>query len=563
MDRQTTRQDVQQWIFTRPQRPLALPLGKSVSMSASIVLSNLTWSTPDGRPLFSSLELNFDTGRTGLVGRNGVGKTTLLRLISGELTPQSGQVSASGALGILRQGLQVKPAETVADLFGATEGLALLRRAESGEATVEELSLADWTLETRIVSALDRIGLAARPETPLAALSGGQRTRAGLAALVFSCPDFILLDEPTNNLDREGRRAVIDLLASWRGGAIVVSHDRELLDTMDAIVELTSLGATRYGGNWSHYHRRKALELAAARHDLADAEKYLAEIAQGAQATAERKARKDHAGQRKRAKGDMPRILLNGRRDQSEKTSGENARLAERKRAQALGEAATARKRIEILQPLSMVLPPTGLPAGKTVMRIETARAGYEPDHPILNDLSFGITGPERIAVTGPNGSGKTTFLALVTGQLRPWSGTVQVMTDFALLDQQMGLLDARASIRDNFRRLNPGADENTCRAALARFMFRAEAALQIVSGLSGGQLLRAGLACVLGGAKPPTLLILDEPTNHLDIDSIEAVEAGLRAYDGALLVVSHDEAFLSAIGISRMLELRGVPRSR
>jgi ATPase subunit of ABC transporter with duplicated ATPase domains len=129
-------------------------------------------------------------------------------------------------------------------------------------------------------------------------------------------------------------------------------------------------------------------------------------------------------------------------------------------------------------------------------------------------------------------------------------------MTDFALLDQRVSLLDPSLSIRDNFQRINRRADENTCRAALARFMFRADAALQIVSRLSGGQLLRAGLACVLGGATPPALLILDEPTNHLDIDSIEAVEAGLRAYDGALLVVSHDEAFLEAIGISRRLEL-------
>ena len=129
-------------------------------------------------------------------------------------------------------------------------------------------------------------------------------------------------------------------------------------------------------------------------------------------------------------------------------------------------------------------------------------------------------------------------------------------MTDFALLDQRVGLLDPSLSIRDNFRRINRRADENTCRAALARFMFRADAALQVVSCLSGGQLLRAGLACVLGGTAPPALLILDEPTNHLDIDSIEAVEAGLRAYDGALLVASHDEAFLEAIGISRRLEL-------
>jgi ATPase subunit of ABC transporter with duplicated ATPase domains len=547
---------VQQWISARQQRLLVLPSGESVFMSASITLSHLTWSTPDGRPLFSNLDLSFDTDRTGLVGRNGVGKTTLLRLVSGDLLPQSGKVSVNGTLGVLRQLVQVRPDETVADLFGATEGLALLRRAADGEASVDELAVTDWTLDARIASALGRFGLEARPETPLAALSGGQRTRVGLAALIFAQPDFILLDEPTNNLDRSGRAAVIDLLADWRAGAIVVSHDRELLDAMDAVVELTSLGATHYGGNWSHYRERKAVALAAARHDLANAERRVAEVAQSAQATAERKARKDRAGQRKRAKGDVPRIHLGRRKDRSENTSGENARLAERRRTRALADAAAARERIEILRPLSVALPPTGLPPSKTILRIDRASVGYAPDRPVISALSLTITGPERIAVTGPSGAGKTTLLALAAGQLQPSSGSVQVLADFAMLDQRVSLLDPSASILDNFRRRNPEADENACRAALARFMFRADAALQVVSSLSGGQLLRAGLACVLGGTKPPSLLILDEPTNHLDIDSIEAVEAGLRAYDGALLVVSHDEAFLEAVGISRRLDL-------
>lgn len=527
-------------------------------MSASITLSGLAWSTPDGRPLFSSVDLSFDTDRTGLVGRNGVGKTTLLKLISGDLAPLSGKVSVNGTLGVLRQAVQVAPDEAVADLFGVRGGLALLRRAEDGQAGVDELALADWTLESRMASALSRLGLDAQPETPLATLSGGQRTRVGLAALLFAAPDFILLDEPTNNLDRDGRRAVIDLLASWRSGAIVVSHDRELLDTLDSIVELTSLGATRYGGNWSHYRARKAIELASARHDLADAEKRVDEIARRTQEKVERQARRDRAGRAKKEKGDIPRLVLNARKELSENTSGGAARLAERQRSQAFDDAVSARQRIEILQPLSVVLPSTNLPPSKTVLRIDKVGVGFEPDRPILHDLSFAITGPERIAITGPNGSGKTTLLALITGQVAPWQGTVRRMTDFALLDQRVSLLDASASIRDNFKHLNPQAGENACRAALARFMFRADAALQTVSSLSGGQLLRAGLACVLGGATPPPLLILDEPTNHLDIDAIEAVEAGLRAYDGALLVVSHDETFLQAIRITRQFELGG-----
>lgn len=524
-------------------------------MPASITLSHLSWSTPDGRPLFSNLDLSLTAERTGLVGRNGVGKTTLLKLISGEMPPQSGTISVSGSLGILRQSVQVHADETIADLFGATEPLAVLRRAEAGEATLEELASADWTIEARMAAALARTGLDVPAETRLAALSGGQRTRAGLAALVFSEPDFLLLDEPTNNLDRDGRAAVIALLAGWKAGAVIVSHDRELLETVDAIVEMTSLGATRYGGNWSRYRERKGLELAAAQHDLADAEKRVADVGRRAQANVERQAHRDQAGKKKAARGDIPRIMLGGMKENSEMTGADNARLAERRRAQALEDAATAREKIEVLQPLSVTLPPTGLPSMKLVLRIRGVTAGYSAERPVLRTLDFDITGPERIAVTGPNGSGKTTLLAVISGMLKPLGGTAELMASWAMLDQSVSLLDPKLSIRDNFRRLNPQADENTCRAALARFMFRADAALQGVATLSGGQLLRAGLACVLGSA-PPALLILDEPTNHLDIDSIAAVEAGLRAYDGALLVVSHDETFLDAIGISRRLAL-------
>ena len=522
----------------------------------SITVSNLAWSTPDGRPVLSNIDLSFGPERTGLVGRNGVGKSTLLQLIAGELQPQAGAVSLSGTLGVLRQAVQVDPAQTLADLFGITDALALLARAERGEADADALAHADWTLEAKLGEALGRLGLEMPADTRLGTLSGGQRTRLGLAALAFAEPDFILLDEPTNNLDRDGRRAVIDLLAGWRTGAIVVSHDRELLETLDAIVELTSLGATRYGGNFSHYRERKALELAAARHDLADAAKRVAEVDERTQATAERQARRNSAGRAKRAKGDIPRIQLNKLRSSAENTGGDNARLADRRRGKALEDAAEARRRIEILQPLTVAVPSTGLPTGKTVLRLDAASAGYASDRPILRDLSFTISGPERIAVTGPNGSGKTTLLSVVTGRLAPSTGSVRVMVDFAMLDQEIGLLDPGSTIRDNFRRLNPEADETACRASLARFMFRADAALQAVGSLSGGQLLRAGLACVLG-VHPPQLLILDEPTNNLDLESIAAVEAGLSGYDGALLVVSHDEAFLEAIRITRRLELR------
>jgi ATPase subunit of ABC transporter with duplicated ATPase domains len=525
-------------------------------MPASIVLSSLSFSTPDGRRLFSDLDLAFGPGRTGLIGRNGVGKSTILHLISGRFGPQTGSVSVDGTLAVFNQTVQVAPEATVSSLFGVDAQLGILQRASEGSATVGELADADWTLEERMEAALARMGLNASPHTRLQTLSGGQRTRAGLAALLFSDADFLLMDEPTNNLDREGRLALHEMLAGWRKGALVVSHDRELLGLMDEIVELTTLGASRYGGNWSHYQERKALELAAAQRDLDFAEKKSAEVARAAQVAAERKARRDGAGQRKAAKGDMPRILAGGMKERAENSSGAGARLAGSQQAQAREALAAARERLEVLQKLAVALPSSGLAAGRTVLSLDNVSAGYQAERPVFSGITMVVTGPERIAITGPNGSGKTTLLELISGRLSPLAGTVRVTEGAAMLDQRASLLDPSAPIRDNFRRLNPDASENACRASLARFGFRADAALQTVSDLSGGELLRAALACVLGGIKPPPLLILDEPTNHLDLDSIAAIEAGLQAYDGALVVVSHDEPFLEALDISRSLEL-------
>lgn len=524
-------------------------------MPASITLSGLSYSTPDGRSLFDNLNLAFGSERTGLVGRNGVGKSTLLRLVTGELTPRSGSIAIGGRLAVLRQIVSPPPDMTIADLFGIRDGLALLDRAEAGEADLSALAAADWMLPTRLEASLSRLGLSVGPYTPLVALSGGETTRAALAALTFDQPDLLLLDEPTNNLDRDGRRAVADLLVSWRGGAIVVSHDRELLESMDAIVELSSLGASRYGGGWGAYRARKAVELAAARHDLDDAERRLSGERQAAQAQAEKQARRAGTGARKAARGDMPKIVAGGLERKAEETRAADARLAERRLAAATSAVQEARGKLEVLAPFSVSLPSSGLVTDRLVFRLDQVSVGYDT-RTLIGGLSLEVRGPERIAITGPNGSGKTTLLRTITGDLFPSSGTIDRRVDFAFLDQRVSLLDETATIRDNFRRLDPGAGEETCRASLARFKFRADAALRAVGSLSGGERLRAGLACVLGRSRPPQLVILDEPTNHLDVESIETVEAGLRAYDGALLVVSHDEAFLEAIGIGRRIVL-------
>ncbi|SEP98724.1 ATPase components of ABC transporters with duplicated ATPase domains [Devosia sp. YR412] len=526
-------------------------------MPASVTLHQLSYSTPDNQPLFTALDLSFANQRTGLIGRNGTGKSTLLAIIAGLIQPASGSVTLQGSTGMLEQSVQVGENQTIADQLVIVPDLARLDRLERGEGSVEDAGEADWSLPGRIETALKQVGLPAYDtDRPLATLSGGQRTRLALARLILAEPEIILLDEPTNNLDAGGRQAVVDLLHNWRGAAIVVSHDRSLLREMDAIVELTTLGARTYGGNWDHYAECKALELASAVHDLATSTRKVVEIDRKLQAVAEKKARKDGAGKRKAARGDIPKIMLGGMKENAENTSGEGARLANRLRSDAAEAASEARSKVEILTPLSVTLTPTGLPAGRTVLQADALTGGPDASAPIIRDLSLQLTGPERVAITGPNGSGKTTLLRLLTGALPASSGVARILVPYAILDQSVSLLDPALSIRDNFRALNPDADENTGRAALARFMFRADAALQLAGTLSGGEMLRAGLACTIGGNHPPHLLILDEPTNHLDIHAVEQVEAGLRGYDGALLVVSHDEDFLEAIGTSRKIAL-------
>jgi ATPase subunit of ABC transporter with duplicated ATPase domains len=276
------------------------------------------------------------------------------------------------------------------------------------------------------------------PETLLSALSGGQRTRAALAALVFDAPNLILLDEPTNNLDAEGRAIVERMLARWRGAAIVISHDRNLLETMDTIVELTGLGANSYGGNWSFYRERKALELVSARHDLDLAERQVRDAARAAQEAREKQDKRDSGGRRKAAKGDMPKILMGGLKRRAEETAGGLDRVAERLADAAQGQAQVARERIEVLTPFAVTLAPSGIHAGKVVLRASGLTGGHDVEHPVIRDFSMDLIGPERVAITGPNGVGKTTLLKLLSGELAPLAGSVQVGGPMAMLDQQV-----------------------------------------------------------------------------------------------------------------------------
>lgn len=522
-----------------------------------MTLDSVAARTPDGRQLFHNLSLTFGAERTGVVGRNGVGKTTLLGLIAGLTEPTSGSVVRCGRTGWLEQVDAPLPGQTVADLLDVAEPLAVQARILAGHGTEADLAEADWTLEERLARILTSVGLPDLSLDRLAdSLSGGERTRARIARLLLSEPDLIILDEPTNHLDAEGRGAIHQLLETWRGGAVVVSHDRNLLQQMDRIVEITSLGTAVYGGNYDLFSARKAEELANTARALSQAEQAQAQAARDRQKSLERQARRDRAGKATARKGSEPRILLGARAAQAEATGARLQGQAQRQVEQAGQQLDAARERIERLQPMRFTLPPTGLATGRTVLQLSGVRWTTPEGRRVLDGIDLTLTGPERLAVVGANGSGKSTLLKLMAGQLAPSEGTITRPVPTARLDQDTAQLLPDETLRDAWLRLHPGGTVNDAQAALARFLFRNAAAERTVGTLSGGERLRAALAVTMTGKDVPQLLILDEPTNHLDLDAMTALEEALSAYDGALVVASHDTAFLTRLNLDRELRL-------
>lgn len=524
-------------------------------MSSTLTLDRVSLSAPDGTPLFENLTLSLNREAVGLVGRNGCGKSTLLGAIAGTLAPASGDIHRQGRIATLRQTFD--ESESAAEALGIDEALARLARITDGNGSARDFDAADWSLEARLDQALTETGL---PDMDLsrkiATFSGGERTRIGLARLLLEEPDLILLDEPTNNLDADGRAGVMSLIERWQGGLLIASHDRALLERMDRIVELTPVGCTIFGGGWTAFEEARSAARQRAEDEAETAANRLKATERKAQQARERKARSDARGRAVRARGDQPKILLDARAERAEATGARGQHLAARQLGDANSALSEAEARLEIVTPLSIALPPCHLPASRRLLTLEGLSMAYDARR-LFGPLSLEIAGPERVAIAGPNGSGKSTLLKLVTGVLQPASGTVSLHTErIALLDQHASALDPDLSLIDNMRALAPALSDNDARAQLARFAFRGEDALQAAGTLSGGERLRAALAAAFAAPQPPELLLLDEPTNHLDMDAVALLEAALQSYDGAILVISHDEHFLEAIGVTRRVTL-------
>jgi ATP-binding cassette subfamily F protein 3 len=513
--------------------------------------------------------------RVGLVGPNGCGKTTLLRIIAGQETPDRGSVRfspASVTAGYLAQALEFAPGATVGDVV--REATAISREAERQvEALAAQMAAAQGAELTRLMdeyaNALARFeaagGYAAAHEiaavlaglglahvdqaAPVAILSGGQKTRLGLARLLLARPQLLLLDEPTNHLDIEALEWLEGWLMGFRGAAVIVSHDRTFLDrTVAAILDLDPLTHTtrQYAGNYSAYIAQKE----------AERERQWAQW-------------RDQEYEIRRMKQDIARTKEQALRVELSTTPGQPGvrRYAKkvakkaRSREKKLERYAESDERVE-KPPLSWQMKMTfeGIPtSGKDVLVLEDVSLGYG-GAPLLADVSLTLRQGERIALVGPNGSGKTTLLRGVTGELAPLAGRVRLGANVRLgsYSQEQEGLDEASNAFEEIRCVAP-LGETEARSFLHYFLFSGDAVFTPVRSLSFGERARLALAKLV--AVGCNLLLLDEPINHLDIPSRERFEQGLAAFDGTVLAVVHDRYFIARFASALWSVERGTVR--
>lgn len=533
----------------RRQLHLGATLG---DMSSGVIMSGVRFGWPDGDELLTGVDLAWSEGRVGLIGANGSGKSSLLRVITGELAPTAGTVQVSGRAATLPQTVATSDRHTVAELLGIGPARAAIARTLAGRPEPADLELTadDWQVEDRALAALARLGFPdPGPELldrPLTTLSGGEATLVGVAHTLLERAEITLLDEPTNNLDRPGRERLHRLVADpggWPGLLIIVSHDRELLELVDQTAELHGGRLRTFGGPLSAYRAALEVEQQAAERAVRDArvalrkeQRQLVE-ARIVLARRQRYARTDYENKRR------PKVIMKLRAREAQVSAGKYRQLHESRIAEARDHLEQAEDRVRDDEPIRLDLPGTAVPERKVVVRL---------DVPVTDGTRTLIArGPERVVITGRNGIGKTTLLR----RLRAAATSVRV----GELPQRMDLLDDGRSLHANLAAATT-ADDHEIRARLARFGFRGATVDRPAGTLSGGERFRATLAVLLLADPPPQLLIMDEPTNNLDLPGVEQLIAALGGFRGALMLVSHDADFCDRVRITRRWHLSGTP---
>ncbi|CAH0218463.1 putative ABC transporter ATP-binding protein YheS [Microbacterium oxydans] len=546
---------------------------------ASVTLDRLTFTWPDGSTALSEVSGSFGAGRTGLVGRNGSGKSTLLRLIAGALEPTSGVMHATGDVAYLPQQLTLDVDRRVAELLGVATALDAVRAIARGDVDPAHFDTVgdDWDIEARAEASLAEAGLA--PEfldRRVGELSGGEAVLVAIAGIRLRRAPITLLDEPTNNLDRDARARLAAMITAWKGALIVVSHDVSLLELMDDTAELYAHSLSVFGGPYSEWRAWLDAEQDAAKQAEVTAAQALRKEKRQRIEAETKLAHRSRTAKKAEIEKRVPRIIAHGRTMAAEVSAGKLRTEVGAKEDAARIAREEAGRRIRSDSSMKIELPD---PQVSRSRRIATIGDG---------ERSWTLQGPERVALIGRNGVGKTTLLQRLvasaaevgvhnSARIEPSgpepersAGSDEFLLNCArlplqavahtdlvgYLPQRVDGLDERRSVFENTADAAPHVPEKELRNRLARFLIRGTTADRPVAALSGGERFRVALATLLLSDPAPHLVVLDEPTNNLDLDTVDQLVEALRAYRGAVLIVSHDDAFLARLDLDLTLEI-------
>jgi len=526
-------------------------------MAVPLTLDRVSVQLADGRTLFSELDFSFDPIATGLVGDNGVGKSTLARLLAGHQAPSQGHVHGTADVFMLTPPMNLGDT-SIGALAGVGRRLQALQRIERGSVDPADFSLAEghWDLRERLQRLWQDAGLPSwlDPDAPAAPLSGGQQMQVALSGAWASGAQWLLLDEPSNHLDQRARQHLRQRIGQWPGGLLVISHDRELLEDMACTVELEGGRLHRHGGPWSHYAQARSTRQRAAQDALDHARQQLKAQRRDTQQQAERAQQRQARGDRQARNANQAPILLGLQKQNAQVSAGrarqQREQALQRSRAQVHVAAAA------LHAPAQWVID-TGdgsdAPGPRQIARLRQLELPFVTVPPLDLNLQRG----QRLALVSDNGSGKSTLLRVLAGQLPPRAGQCEVNVPVVLLDQSLRLLPPTSSLLQVLEAIDPAHDRAAARTRLALLGLDAQRITRPSGTLSAGERIKGALACVLHPAQAPGLLLLDEPGNALDLAAMEALEQLLAQYRGTLVMVSHDAHLLRAMQATDELVLQ------
>ncbi|MHA3786993.1 ABC-F family ATP-binding cassette domain-containing protein [Flavobacterium hauense] len=532
-----------------------------------ITLQNISYIHPNKDLLFSSLNLTVNRyQKIALAGNNGSGKSTLLNIIAGNLEPSGGLKSVDAVPYLIPQVFGQYNRLTIGQALKVDKKLIALKEILSGNTSEQNFEWLedDWSVEERCSQALSHWELDGLDlNQTMASLSGGQKTKVFLAGIAIHQPDMVLMDEPSNHLDASGRQLLYDFIQQTNATLVVVSHDRKLLNLLNAICELSRIGIKTYGGNYDFYSEQKQTEQNALSQNIHSKEKELKAAKEKERETIEKQQKLDARGKGKQEKSGVARIMMNTMRNKAENSTSKMKDVHEERIGgitQELQELRTGRPDIDKMK---LGFDDSGLHKGKVLFSADEVNFSYGINPIWEKALSFKIMSGERILLKGENGSGKTTLIKIIIGAMKPSMGKVSSnLTKAVYIDQDYSLIDSRLTVYEQAQQFNvSGMQEHDIKMRLNRFLFGKGTWDKPCRALSGGERMRLMLCCLTIDSRPPDVIILDEPTNNLDIQNIEILTTAVKEYKGALIVVSHDETFIEQLNTDKVISIGKSPK--